>query len=580
MPQLQRILQRLLPLWAAYAAVGVAAHALMMFDHAASNDYRTSLLTALCSDVLVGFVLALLSAALPRLLAPLCVLAWILLMAANREYALVFDSNIRLSDAGQGMYKEFILGSVMHSDFLPSVLFLLVTAALAYWLARRLPANRRLVYRFSTALLILAATQAALREPALMQNWKAINLLDQNLHFAYADHFRNDDGHGAETLESAKFFRSVFGKNLNAPLTITQRPGSNVLLITIEALGAQAIELGALPKLQEIAKRGMYFKTAVIPSIQTVVGIAALNCAMPYFKPLVVSELTAEVRKWQGQCLPQALSRQGYYTEYMQPTTLSFMGAGTINAIMGFEHSVGGGNLQSLPFPGMTGWGVDDKKLYKAAAERIALASKSGKPWYYQIMTVGTHHPFTVPGDFMPESRMPGQERAFRYADEAVAEFIGWLEANGYLSNTLVIITGDETHPQKNHQQISNELAYHDGTMIILGPNVPQQEITTPVMQTDMAISALDYLGLAELQDTPGRSVFRQYDGFRPLLFGMSAHRTYGAIMRPSVLSFCFGDSNSCGNYTFETATPFDVGWWGIKSNFTDTENKTIRPFF
>lgn len=583
-------------LWAIYAATSIAIRFLIMYDHNGSDDYGSTLLQGLSSDIITAWALAALTSLFHRfshVLSGMCVVIWCVLLAANREYISVFASNLSLSDIHQALYVEFVLGSVMHSNFLPSLGILLLLAGTVLFLARRpykFVKKRKLLTAAAYVILAAASLEIFLRPSPLELGWKSIGLIDQNLHFYMADRKNPRGMNEKPTIQSLKFSQEVFGKDLDAPLFVQQRPGSNVLLITVEALGQAALDDGTMPKLSAIAARGLHFKSAVIPSFQTIVGIAAMNCAMPYFKSLQPAALISEVKASRNHCLPYVLSRQGYYTEYIQPTVMRFMKAWQLNAAMGYEKSFGGNDLATLPFPGLTGWGVDDKALYKAAAERIALANQSGRPWLYQIMTVSTHHPYTVPEAFLPDTVLPRQERAFRFADEAVSEFVTWLEENGYLENTLVIITGDETHRAQsrksitadkveNIERLNNALDYHHGTFIILGPGIAPRTITTPVIQTDMAVSVLDYLGLAALSDIPGHSLLRDYPRFRPIMFGLHAQRNYGAVMRPGILSFCFGGDN-CGNYGFSEESPFDTSWWKRKYDLSDDENNTIRPLF
>jgi hypothetical protein len=180
------------------------------------------------------------------------------------------------------------------------------------------------------------------------------------------------------------------------------------------------------------------------------------------------------------------------------------------------------------------------------------------KPWFLALLTVGTHHPYIV-----PSSHGSGTfATAAAYLDEAFARFLQSIREMAILDNTLVLITSDESVGISGYRgaklagagegidDLTKKLSDNWGFLIALLPTGERMRIDDDFMQADLALSVVDYLGLATgTGEFAGRSVFRRYDGKRPIVFANVYKRLLGALDSSEHLSICPEDFTSCSTY-------------------------------
>ncbi len=125
-------------------------------------------------------------------------------------------------------------------------------------------------------------------------------------------------------------------------------------------------------------------------------------------------------------------------------------------------------------------WGVDEREVMRRAG---VWAKSTRTPFFLQILTSATHHPYSIPDDFKAPYSRDG-DRKHRYAnalafiDQAIGQLLGDLAAAGHADDTLVFIVGDhgqafgDVHPKnlthKNHiyeENIRNFLMVIDPTV-------------------------------------------------------------------------------------------------------------------
>jgi hypothetical protein len=102
-----------------------------------------------------------------------------------------------------------------------------------------------------------------------------------------------------------------------------------------------------------------------------------------------------------------------------------------------------------------------------------------------------------------------------------MADLIAGLRADGALDDTLVLITSDESSGLHGGlDDLSLQLTQNWGFLIALVPGAEQRTSREPFLQSELALSVLDYLGLAGREHAfIGRSVFRTYSQKRPIIF-------------------------------------------------------------
>ena len=193
--------------------------------------------------------------------------------------------------------------------------------------------------------------------------------------------------------------------------------------------------------------------------------------------------------------------------------------------LIGFEEIGGEEWFDHTPPTFFTYWGINDRDFFLQSLEKIEALDKKRRehstrgeaaPWFLTLLTVGTHHPYTLPDDYTGGEELHPKLRSSAFLDDALDLFLSRLEEKGVLENTLVIVTSDESHGMDTNIL----LAGNWGLCFALMPETrgtsvkEQSQKINPGLfgLADLPLSILDYVGLAASSDAiAGRSIFRDY---------------------------------------------------------------------
>ncbi|NNL67604.1 MAG: LTA synthase family protein, partial [Myxococcales bacterium] len=307
-----------------------------------------------------------------------------------------------------------------------------------------------------------------------------------------------------------------------------------------------------MPNLDRAFAHNLGYATFFAHQRRTNRGLFALLCGeLPRLTAGMPKMTVAAAEPWQ-RCLPEILREHGYRTVFLQSAPLAFMLKDRFMPAIGFDETLGHDWFERAYL--RTRWGVDDRAFLEQAMTKLESLRAAGEPWFLTLLTVGSHHPYVVPEDFGP----PGQtefRRVFGYLDNAVGRFLQALERSGSLDDTLVLITSDESAGDLGQAPDATVgvLSQNWGVLVALAPERPRGVVTEPFAQSDVPLSVLDYLGLAESgTHLFGRSVFRRYEKPRKLFFGNVNHHMLGGIRRGNSLVQCELEGRRCAQYRVE----------------------------
>jgi hypothetical protein len=220
-----------------------------------------------------------------------------------------------------------------------------------------------------------------------------------------------------------------------------------------------------------------------------------------------------------------------------------------------------------------SGWGVDDRAFFEQSATFIEELDASGAPWFATLLTVGTHHPYTVPEDFRTGDSLDGDPhaRAVRYLDQAVSAFVAKLEASHVLDDTLVLVTSDESFGVEGYDDVTHLLSYNWGFLIAKAPGEGPKVIGAPYAQTDVALSIADYLGIGSAQFV-GRSIFREYEEPRNIVFANTYQQKIYWASPPEMVE-CDEALTACQRHTTVGA-----GLFGASRTTRRAEDVDVAP--
>ena len=322
------------------------------------------------------------------------------------------------------------------------------------------------------------------------------------------------------------------------PMTTGPAERPNVLLVVLEGIPGgylpQNVEFVngsadfAMTKMSCWAERGLRVPNFLAHRNQTINGLYSMLCAdYPRLTDgtLVTQELLSDPLAVSRDTLPNILARNGYSTTYLQAAGLRFMDKDRFMKLIGFEEIGGEEWFDHTPPTFFTYWGINDRDFFLQSLEKIEALDKKRRehstrgeaaPWFLTLLTVGTHHPYTLPDDYTGGEELHPKLRSSAFLDDALDLFLSRLEEKGVLENTLVIVTSDESHGMDTNIL----LAGNWGLCFALMPETrgtsvkEQSQKINPGLfgLADLPLSILDYVGLAASSDAiAGRSIFRDY---------------------------------------------------------------------
>jgi hypothetical protein len=457
-----------------------------------------------------------------RALGVLALSLFVLASFAMYEFISAFDSLYALSHAGFLGDLTFLGGSARHVRH-PVLLGSMVAMAVAAGVWMRAPSAPWWRW-WAVALVASVLGQLMIPFSPARDEWRQRHAAQAHVSLLPGS---ARVGPVAISHDVREVFRAdLRGKRWLGPLA--GRP--NVLLILVEGASsgylpsvasAQGIRSATvMPKLDALAQHHVLLTQVISHQRQTNRGEYAVLCG-DYPKLLTDQpKMTEQAYGAARLCLPKVLREAGYATAYIQAAPLGFMLKDQFMPKAGFEELIGDPWFKRSY--ARTDWGVDDKAFFEQALERVLELHASERPFFATLLTVGTHHPYTLPDAVPGEGASSAHERAFRWADEALAAFVAEIDRRGVLRDTVVIITSDESAGLvQTDGAIQRLLSQSWSFVVVMLPEPRAKRIDTPYAHVDTALSVLDLLGMeAKAKRFLGRSWFREYDRPRRLFAG------------------------------------------------------------
>lgn len=439
-------------------------------------QYKTPILSGLSSDLLFVLTFAMLGVALRAwVVMPLLLLG--VFYSANIEHIHYNFTHIRLDTIYIALDPTFIEGSGMTGDFLKHVGIMAAIVVGGFVVMQ---------FRWVSLTLAPAAMLAILAVLALPRGFDPLNPAWMQSHPLFFTH-------GAAAASDAQI--KVSDRPFNPVSPLAGRPKGtkhNVLIVYLEGVSQVSIENGDMPFLKSLAQTNLSFERYFGNQIQTHNGLyTSLTSQLPNFLKIGSPWDTLGADDPAARnALPTLLYTQGYHTAFLQSADLSFMSKDKHMAQLGFQKVLGRGDWQH--FDQANGWGIDDLSLFENALDYIDGQDPEG-PWMVALLTSGTHAPYNVPGDFMPEERT--RMRALKYADAAAKALMLGLKDRELLESTVVIFTADESREPGVKSTLENELLLNWLPLIVVHPAGGSERVEWPLSAATFRNLALTVAG-------------------------------------------------------------------------------------
>jgi lipoteichoic acid synthase len=237
-----------------------------------------------------------------------------------------------------------------------------------------------------------------------------------------------------------------------APLYQGAAKGKNVIVIQIEAfqnflLDANIDGVEITPNLNRLVRETLYF-----PHFYQMVGQG--NTADAEFvvnTSLLIPPHGAASKDYGGlqlPSMPKVLGANGYDTATFHTNDVKFWNRKELYKALGFAHYY---DKQYFGDDDLVFFGASDEVLYRKTTDKLLEMRQTGKPFYAQLVTMSSHHPFNLPGD---KIRLKLPERyqgtlvgdyiaAQNYTDFALGQFIAKLKETGLWDQSVIVLYGD-----------------------------------------------------------------------------------------------------------------------------------------
>lgn len=529
---------------ATLAAIPLTARFVALAQRNLSLTWRD--LLGIVSDLGTAAVGVTVISAMPRRwLRALAGCGWGVLHWAHLEHVVALDAPLSLRHAGYLSDPEFLFGSALRPiTLLPGVLVLglgLIGGSLLPRIGRRYGLGMAAAGATVLGLLLL------LPGP---HSWRSRHFVVTELGRLRPDPETEPvptDGHAAKADLSGERLVPVLSGRPNVLLLVLESVSGTYLPglgLTERGRGlSEGPERLTMPRLDRLLDETVSARLVFTHQRQTNRGLWALLCGRLPDLASAEPKLTELSRSGDRMaCLPEAFRRSGYRTLFQQAAPLSFMVKDEAMTAVGFEEVRGDESLSWAYRRSF--WGVDDRAFLEQSAGVISELEeereRDGRPWFLTLLTVGTHHPFTVP------SGEESYAHAVEVLDDAVGELVAELGASGVLDETLLVITSDESGGLPTGDDWSRELSQNLGLLMLRYPDARTARLERPVAHRDTAATILDAIGLAASSTAiSGRSILRRQIP-RPIFFANGyLDRTYG-YFPPDRLVVCGGGGRDC----------------------------------
>lgn len=263
----------------------------------------------------------------------------------------------------------------------------------------------------------------------------------------------------------------------------------NLILIFLESMNFQFVNNpdfpGLTPFLNRYSNRFTLLQNHISTENVTLPAIISNLCGIvPNFSMGNDTFINNDSMYRNIACSTDILHTAGYYQVYMGGAKSSFAGKGDFLKQHSYDEVIGWEYWQTLDRykndDSHSWWGLYDSDLFEEAISKIESLNNQ-YPFNLTLLTLNTH----IPG--FSSTKCQGYQKetknemldAIHCSDEAVGNFLDWLDQNGFFENTTIVITGDHS------------MFRHEITRSILGEKIEDKRIFGLIHSPDDVLPAV-----------------------------------------------------------------------------------------
>lgn len=324
--------------------------------------------------------------------------------------------------------------------------------------------------------------------------------------------------------------------------------GSNVIVVQVEAfmnfmIGKEINGAEITPNFNKLMEDSLYYPNYYHQTGQGRTSDADFSSHVS-LHPLPSGSVFTRFSNHTFDSLPQILAGQGYDTMAFHAYEASFWNRTQMYEAMGYDHFY---SKKDYTLDESIGWSLGDKSFFKQSLE---LMSDQQQPFYSFLITLSSHHPYTLPasakdfdsGEFSG-TIFGSYLESIHYADAALGQLVEGMKSRGLWENTILYVYGDHdnslTDTSDYEQFLGKPLTELDMHQILnqvpLLIHLPDESLTgiddRASGQLDTAPSLLHLLGI-DVSSYPmmGNNLFVDSMGASPLVVLRSGAFTDGEL--------------------------------------------------
>ena len=227
----------------------------------------------------------------------------------------------------------------------------------------------------------------------------------------------------------------------------------------------------------------------------TMSGLVGTQCGVP-LRPAAGSAGSSSSTGTDGDgesylggvtCLGDVLAEQDYTSVFLGGANSSFAGKDTFLRTHGYAEVKGLAAWRAAGEPEenfRSDWGLSDERLLAQARIQLdelhADSEQTGNPFNLSVLTLDTHEPVHV-YDYCTVDTQDVVTSVFACSMARVAEFVDYMEEQGYLEDTAVVIMGDHLKHMSAGDAFHDQLDDHPNRTIFNRIWVPGTDGTDPL---------------------------------------------------------------------------------------------------
>jgi phosphoglycerol transferase MdoB-like AlkP superfamily enzyme len=301
-------------------------------------------------------------------------------------------------------------------------------------------------------------------------------------------------------------------KQIDKNLYFSHLQIDNVFIIILEGISSEYSQFlsenssktaGFTPFLDNLAKKSVVFK-GYSNGTQSIEALPAIIGGIPSLTevPFLLSPYNSIKFAYPLHILQQ----KGITTAFFHGGMNGTMNFDVCAALMGMRRYYG---IAEYPTPKKDfdgKWGIFDLPYLQYVADVLDTIRK---PFFASVFTLSSHHPFTLPKDYIPLAPKTGtpMQKTVAYTDYALQKFFEKISTTDWYSKTLFIITADHTNFAGIYENVDEKL--YNIPILFFHPKLDKPlKINTIMQQTDIVPSVFSCMGWQNEFDSFGNNVF------------------------------------------------------------------------